>query len=45
MIAPCTCGHSPEEHGRDPQHPRSTACAECECIAYEPDPEEPPHAD
>jgi hypothetical protein len=35
--APCVCGHAPEEHGRDPRHPGSTACVECECVAYEAD--------
>jgi hypothetical protein len=35
---PCMCGHSIEEHhGGDPQYPGSTACTECECIAYEAD--------
>lgn len=39
---PCTCGHAPEEHGREPAYPGSTACRECEdCVAYEADPEEP----
>lgn len=45
---PCTCGHAPEEHGREPAYPGSTACrAEiggdpcCDCVAYEADPEEP----
>ena len=37
---PCACGHSPEEHGRDPDHPSSTHCTECDCIAYEADPPE-----
>lgn len=45
---PCTCGHAPEEHGRDPAHPGSTACRVeidephwscCGCMAYEADPE------
>jgi len=33
----CHCGHAPEEHGRDPKLPGSTACqiAGCDCIAYE----------
>lgn len=31
----CTCGHSEEEHGHDPKYPGSTACTECECIAYD----------
>jgi len=31
----CTCGHAPEEHGGDPKYPGSTACTECDCIAYE----------
>jgi hypothetical protein len=50
---PCVCGHSPEEHGRDPEYPGSTACQAdgpagedapgdgCDCIAYEADPEKP----
>lgn len=39
----CVCGHSPEEHGRHPEYPGSTACrasfgAEgCDCPAYEAD--------
>jgi hypothetical protein len=33
----CTCGHSVEEHGNDPEFPGSTACDECDCIAYESD--------
>lgn len=33
----CTCGYSPEEHGRDPKHPSFTGCVESGCIAYEPD--------
>lgn len=35
---PCHCGHTPEEHGREPAYPGSTACRECpegDCIAYE----------
>ena len=43
---PCTCGHAPEDHGREPAFPSSTECRECEdgdggpgCIAYEADPE------
>lgn len=38
-MLPCTCGHSPEEHGDDPKYPGSTACsaADCDCIAYEAD--------
>lgn len=28
----CACGHSIEEHRRDP---RSTACTVCYCIAFE----------
>jgi hypothetical protein len=35
MDKPCHCGHSIEEHGSDPKHPGSTACTECDCIAYE----------
>ena len=38
-MPPCTCGHTTEEHGHDPDFPGSTACAECECIAYDADPE------
>lgn len=38
---PCACGHAPEEHGGDPEYPGSTSCTECDCIAYEADPEEP----
>lgn len=34
---PCTCGHSVEEHGHDSEHPGSTACTECDCIAFEAD--------
>lgn len=33
----CTCGHAEEEHGGDPKYPGSTACIECECIAFEDD--------
>ena len=36
---PCTCGHAREEHGHDEAYPGSTACTECECCAYEGDPE------
>ena len=34
---PCECGHSPEEHGHDIEHPGSTACTEdgCPCIAFD----------
>lgn len=32
----CQCGHAIEEHGGDPKHPGSTACTECDCIAFEP---------
>jgi hypothetical protein len=37
----CTCGHAPEEHGRDPRFPSSTSCTAdgCGCIAYEANPE------
>ncbi len=38
---PCTCGHSPEEHGHDADYPGSTGCVVCEdgdCVAYEADP-------
>lgn len=31
----CVCGHAEEEHGDDPDYPGSTACTECDCIAYE----------
>ena len=31
----CACGHAIEEHGHDPKYPGSTACVECDCIAYE----------
>lgn len=31
----CACGHAVEEHGHDDQYPGSTACSECECVAYE----------
>lgn len=34
---PCVCGHAIEEHGGDPKFPGSTACVECDCIAYEAD--------
>lgn len=37
MDHPCNCGHAKEEHGHDPKHPGSTACVECDCIAYEAD--------
>lgn len=38
---PCVCGDAPEEHGRDPEYPGSTACRACsDCIAYEADPGE-----
>lgn len=38
-MKPCTCGHSIEEHGGDPEYPGSTACKEddCDCCAYEAD--------
>lgn len=33
---PCVCGDAPEEHGRDPKYPGSTACRNCTtCYAYE----------
>lgn len=40
--APCVCSDAPEEHGHDSEHPGSTACSieDCECIAYEADPQE-----
>jgi hypothetical protein len=31
----CVCGHAQEEHGHDEEYPNSTACSECDCIAYE----------
>lgn len=34
---PCTCGHSPEEHGNSALHRNATNCDECGCIAYEAD--------
>ena len=35
---PCVCGGAPEDHGRDPEYPGSTACTHCtDCIAYEAD--------
>ncbi len=44
MSDTCTCGHSIEEHGHDPQYPGSTACTaeRCDCIAYEADLDEEP---
>jgi len=33
----CTCGHAEEEHGHDDEYPASTACSECDCIAFEGD--------
>lgn len=33
----CVCGHPVEEHGCDSAYPGSTACVECDCIAYEAD--------
>jgi len=37
----CTCGHSEEEHGHDPEYPGSTSCTEtdCDCISFESDEE------
>ena len=32
---PCVCGHTIEEHGNDSDFHGSTACTECDCIAYE----------
>lgn len=39
----CTCGHSKEEHGHDPDCLGSSACTgdDCDCIAYEADLDEP----
>lgn len=36
----CSCGHTDDEHGDDPEYPGSTACRECDCLAYEWDGEE-----
>ena len=36
---PCVCGDAIEAHGGDPEYPGSTSCTECDCIAYEADPE------
>jgi hypothetical protein len=37
-VDPCVCGGAPEDHGRDPEYPGSTACTHCtDCIAYEAD--------
>ena len=37
---PCVCGGAPEDHGRNPEYPGSTACTHCtECVAYEADPD------
>jgi hypothetical protein len=36
---PCVCGDAIEAHGGDPEYPGSTGCTECDCIAYEADPE------
>lgn len=36
----CYCGHAFEEHGNDPKYPSSTACCECDCLAYEEDDED-----
>lgn len=35
----CVCGCAIEAHGGDPKYPGSTSCTECDCIAYEADPE------
>lgn len=39
MDKTCVCGDAKDEHGHDPEHPGSTACAVegCDCIAYEAD--------
>lgn len=43
---PCVCGGAPEDHGRDPEYPGSTACTHCtDCVAYEADPAETTHED
>lgn len=34
-LTACTCGHAIEEHGHDRKYPGSTACTECECVAFE----------
>jgi hypothetical protein len=31
----CECGHTKEEHGRDPSYPLATDCEGCSCIAFE----------
>lgn len=31
----CTCGHAIEEHAPTAEYPGSTACAECDCVAFE----------
>lgn len=36
-VTACARGHAVEEHGHDPEYPGSTACAECDCIAFEAD--------
>ncbi len=36
MSTACECGHAIEEHGHDPENFSSTACTECECIAFDP---------
>ena len=35
----CLCGCAIEAHGGDPEYPGSTSCTECDCIAYEADPD------
>ena len=35
----CMCGCAIEAHGGDPQYLGSTSCTECDCIAYEADPD------
>lgn len=31
----CTCGHAIEEHAPTAEYPGSTACATCDCVAFE----------
>lgn len=39
----CQCGHAIEEHGNDRRHLGSTACTECDCIAFEENDDEEPY--
>lgn len=38
MDAPCTCGHSRREHGKQQDRGGDMACDRCDCDQYEPDP-------